>query len=254
MRVVGSRPADCHSMASANEPRIRWLRAEGPRGTGGWPLAAGASLAERFGGILMAEVSRMRRRSTEAGARTVRAARALWPDHNPLRRSLDRVEAAIVAGLVVALLAGAPMVAVAAGDLAYNAASRTASAQRSWHQARAVLLASASVPGQFGTTVRAQWVGPAGERRTGLVPVLADAKAGSTVMVWVDGSGQLTGLPLQRFQVQAQAVVAALLAPVMLGLLLGVVGLLAHGELGRRRMAAWDADWQATEPQWTRRH
>jgi len=28
--------------------------------------------------------------------------------------------------------------------------------------------------------------------------VLADAKAGSTVMVWVDGSGQLTGLPLQR--------------------------------------------------------
>jgi len=117
-----------------------------------------------------------------------------------------------------------------------------------------VLLASASVPGQFGTTARARWVGPAGERRTGLVPVLADAKAGSTVMVWVDGSGQLTGLPLQRFQVQAQAVVAALLAPVMLGLLLGVVGLLAHGELGRRRMAAWDADWQATEPQWTRRH
>ena len=96
MRAVGSRPADCHSMASANEPRIRWLRAEGPRGTGGWPLAAGASFAERFGGIL--------------------------------------------------------------------------------------------------------------------------------------------------------------LAPVMLGLLLGVVGLLAHGELGRRRVAAWDADWQATEPQWTRRH
>ena len=89
-----------------------------------WPLAAGASLAERFGGILMAEVSRMRRRSAEAAARTVRVARALWPDHNPLRRSLDRVEAAIVARLVVALLAGAPMGAVAAGHLAYKAASR----------------------------------------------------------------------------------------------------------------------------------
>jgi hypothetical protein len=87
-----------------------------------------------------------------------------------------------------------------------------------------------------------------------MVPVLAGATAGSTVMVWVDSSGQLTGLPLQRSQVLAQAVMAALLAPVMLGLLLGAVGLLVHGALGRRRMAAWDADWHATAPQWTRRH
>jgi hypothetical protein len=42
------------------------------------------------------------------------------------------------------------------------------------------------------------------------------------------------------------------LAPVSLGLLLAGAGLLAHGVLGRRRMAAWDADWQATGPQWTK--
>jgi hypothetical protein len=164
------------------------------------------------------------------------------------------VEAVIVAGLAAALLAGAPVAAVTASHLACNAASRTVSAQRSWHQVRAVLLASASVPGQFGTTVRARWAGPAGQRRTGMVPVLAGATAGSTVMVWVNGSGQLTGLPLQRSQVVAQAVMAAMFAPVALGLLLGAVGLLAHGALSQRRMAAWDADWQATEPQWTRRH
>ena len=184
----------------------------------------------------------------------MREARGLWPDHNPLRRSLDRVEALIVAGLAAALLAGTPVAAVTASHLAYNAASRTVSAQRSWHQEKAVLLASASVPSQFETTVQARWAGPAGERRTGMVPVLAGAPAGSTVMVWVDGSGQLTGLPLQRSQMQAQVVMAALFAPVMLGLLLVAVGLLAHRALGRRRMAAWDADWQAIEPQWTRRH
>lgn len=195
----------------------------------------------------------MRRRSALAEARAIRAARGLWPDRNPLRRSLDRVEGVIVAGLAAALLAGAPVAAVTASHVAYNAASRTVSAQRSWHQERAVLLASASVPGQFGTTVRARWVGPAGEQRTGTVPVLAGATAGSTVMVWVDGFGRLTGLPLQRSQVQAQAVMAALLGPVLLGLLLGAVGLLAHGALGRRRMAAWDAEWQATEPQWSGR-
>ena len=87
-----------------------------------------------------------------------------------------------------------------------------------------------------------------------MVPVLAGTTAGSTVMVWVDGSGRLTGLPLQRSQVEAQAVMAALFAPAMLGLLLWAVGLLAHGALGRRRLAAWDAGWQAIEPQWTRRH
>lgn len=196
----------------------------------------------------------MRRRSAISGALTIRAARGLWPDRNPLRRGLDRVEAVIVAGLAAALLAGAPVAAVTASHLAYNAASRTVSAQRSWHQERAVLLASASVPGQFETTVRARWAGPAGERRTGIVPVLAGAMAGSTVMVWVNGSGQLTGLPLQRSQVVAQAVMAAMLAPMALGLLLGAVGLLVHGALGRRRLAAWGADWQAIEPQWTRRH
>jgi hypothetical protein len=195
----------------------------------------------------------MRRRAVPAEARAIRAARGLWPDRNPLRRSLDRVEAVIVAGLAAALLAGAPVAAVTASHLVYNAGSRTVSAQRSWHQERAVLLASASAPGQFGTTVRAWWAGPAGERRTGMVPVLADAIAGSTVMVWVDGSGRLTDLPLQRSQVQVQVVLAALLAPVLLGLLLGAVSLLVHGALGRRRLAAWDAEWRATEPQWSGR-
>jgi hypothetical protein len=60
-----------------------------------------------------------------------------------------------------------------------------------------------------------------------MVPVLAGATAGSTVMVWVDGSGRLTDLPLQHSQVRAQAILAALLAAMMLGLLLGAVGLLA---------------------------
>jgi hypothetical protein len=40
---------------------------------------------------------------------------------------------------------------------------------------------------------------------------------------------------------------------VALGYLLPCAGLLACGLLGRRRLAAWDADWRATEPQWTRR-
>jgi hypothetical protein len=55
---------------------------------------------------------------------------------------------------------------------------------------------------------------------------------------------------LRLSQVNDQAVLAAVVA---LGYLLPCLGLLACGVLGRRRLAAWDADWRATEPRWTRR-
>jgi hypothetical protein len=45
-------------------------------------------------------------------------------------------------------------------------------------------------------------------------------------------------------------VLAAAVAPVVLGLLL-FTGQLTHFLLGRRRLAAWDAEWRATGPQWT---
>ena len=81
-----------------------------------------------------------------------------------------------------------------------------------------------------------------------------EARAGSTALVWADGSGQLAKAPpLRLSQVNDQAVLAAVAAVVALGYLLLCLGLLACGVLGRRRLAAWDADWRATEPRWTRR-
>ena len=38
--------------------------------------------------------------------------RGRWPDHNPLRRTSDRVEAAIVAAALILFLAGAPLLAL----------------------------------------------------------------------------------------------------------------------------------------------
>jgi hypothetical protein len=138
--------------------------------------------------------TRMRRPAVVV-ARAAREVRGLWPDRNPLRRTADRIEAAIVSGLAVAFLAGVPVAAVGAEHAAFSAATRTAYAQRSWHQTPAVLLASApsSSDSKYGTPVRARWAAPHGARRTGTVTVVWGAKAGSTVMVWVDASGRLTG-------------------------------------------------------------
>jgi hypothetical protein len=191
-----------------------------------------------------------------AAAGVRRAVRGLWPDRNPLRRILDRVEAVVVAVLAVAFLAAAPVAALAAGHLAYRIAFRSYAQQAAWHRVPAVLLATvpASGFGHFEATVRARWVAPDGRRHTGVVLAPPDARAGGTVMVWVDVAGRLTGQPpLRLSQVRAQAVLAAVLAPVVLGFMVLCAGQLAHAVLGRRRLAAWDADWQATEPQWTRR-
>jgi hypothetical protein len=183
-------------------------------------------------------------------ARAARAARGLWPDRNPLRRTLDRVEGALVAGLVVVFLAGAPLAGLATGHAVYRIWSHTADVeQAAWRQVPAVLLAAAPDDGQ----VLARWAAPDGTRHTGTVSAPPGAKAGRTVAVWVDGAGRLTGPPAWLWQVQSQAALAAVLACLALGLIALCAGLLAHNLVDRRRLAAWGADWRATEPQWTGR-
>ena len=195
----------------------------------------------------------MRRRLAAGAARVVRVARGLWPDRNPLRRTMDRVEAAIVAGLAVAFLAGIPLTAAAAGHLADGVGSRTARAQQAArHQVPAVLLATAPTAGYPGylPQVRARWTAPDGARRTGAVAALPGQRAGSTVLVWADAAWP-TGPPLTLAQVRDQADMAAVVAAMVFGLLVWCAGELAHHLLGLRRLAAWDAEWQAIGPRWT---
>jgi hypothetical protein len=185
-------------------------------------------------------------------ARAARAIRGLWPDRNPLRRAVDRAEAAVVAGLAVALVVVAPLTAFAAGHIAYSLGSRTALAeQAAWHRAPAVLLAAPGAGDDNQVPVR--WTAPDGTRHTGAIPAPPGARAGRTVTVWVDAAGRLTGTPLQLSQVWDLVALVTGLAALITGLALLGVGQLAYAVLGRRRLAAWDADWRATEPQWSRR-
>jgi hypothetical protein len=186
----------------------------------------------------------------------MRVARGVWPDRNPLRRTLDRVEGAIVGGLIVVFLAGVPLTAAVADHLTDSIGSRTAHAQQAArHQVPAVLLAAAPTSGYSGyqPEVRASWTAPDGRRRIGAVFALPGQRAGSTVLVWEDAAGRLTGPPMTLAQVRDQAVMVAIVAVMVLGLTLWCAGELAHYLLGRRRMAAWDAEWRATGPQWTTR-
>ena len=193
----------------------------------------------------------MRQQLAAVAARAMRVVRGLWPDRNPLRRRIDRVEGVLVGGLAVAFLAGAPLVTVAA----YGYGAHVAHAQQAaWHQVPAVLLTTAPSYSYTGyqPEVRARWTAPDGARRTGAVPAPPGSRAGSTVRVWTDAAGTPAELPLQLWQVKGQAALAAVLAPVLFGEVLLAAGQLAHYLLGRRRLAAWAAEWRATGPQWSR--
>ena len=198
----------------------------------------------------------MIRRPAVVAARAARAVRGLWPDRNRLRRTIDRIEAVVAGGLVVAFLAGAPLAAVAGGHAAYSSAARIAHAQQAaWHQAPAVLLATAPAAGyrQHQVSVPARWTAPDGTRHAGTVLASPGTRAGRVVMVWVDMAGWPTGgRPLRLSQARDEAELATMLAPLALGLILLGAGWLVHVVLGRRRLAAWDADWQVTEPHWTK--
>ena len=180
--------------------------------------------------------------------------RELRLDGNPLRRACDRTQAVLLACLVSAFVVVVPLAAMMAGAQAYGAGLRAERAERAaWHQVPAVLLATAPAPGSAGSEVpvRATWTAPAGARRAGPVAAPPGTPAGRRVALWVDASGRPTGVPLQPVQVTGQAIGAAVIAATAAFFALLCLGALARWVLFQRRLAAWDAEWQAVGPSWT---
>ena len=70
-------------------------------------------------------------------------------------------------------------------------------------------------------------------------------------MVWTVGSGRLADVLLQRADPAAREALAALLAGALVAATLAAAGVFACRALDRQRLAAWDADWSETGPQWT---
>jgi len=182
-----------------------------------------------------------------------RLLRGWRPDRNPLRRGSDRAETAMLCLLLAAFVGGAPIAAHVAGSWTYARSAREAQAQEAAsHQVRATLLQSAEAWNYSdGGEANARWKAPDGQARTGQVFVPVGGSAGSTVMIWVNRSGQLAGSPLQPSQVAGRADIACTLAIVGVALTLIVFGLTGRWALDRHRLARWDAEWLAAGPQWT---
>ncbi|GGQ15896.1 hypothetical protein ACFFKE_14570 [Streptomyces mutabilis] len=180
---------------------------------------------------------------------------------NPLRRRTDRVQAWIALGLVLAVLSAAPAAMYAVGDTVHRHYRSTAA-----HEARtrdhrpAVLVHDAPRHPEPGSDegrktrypVEVRFTGPDGTARTGKTDVEPGLPADSTVLVWVDATGEITGPPLTADQIRSRTMgwaILAYLGVVLTGLAVhGVTGLVLH----RRNLAGWDAAWADTAPRWSR--
>ncbi|MGD0705424.1 MAG: hypothetical protein ABSA02_36750 [Trebonia sp.] len=164
----------------------------------------------------------------------------------------------MLALLLLVFLVGAPLAALASGTWAHTATQRAELTQAaSRHQVRAVVLtaAAAQMIGSWdqASVVQARWTAPDGAVVQGQIPVPVGTRAGATVPVWTTRGGQLTSHPMSESQVASLTELGQLTGAAAVALLLTLVGLLARRSLDKRRMAGWDADWQATGPRWTTR-
>ncbi len=107
-----------------------------------------------------------------------------------------------------------------------------------------------SAPQAYGydATAPARWQAPDGTGRTGRIPVRPGTRAGARVTVWAGRAGQLTRTPASPFQAELQACVTAAIAVPCWAMLLLCTGVVSRRLLDARRLAAWDADWEAVNP------
>jgi hypothetical protein len=190
-----------------------------------------------------------------------RLARWLGFDRNPLRRGTDRVEAVLRLILVILLVAGVPVAAVAAGRWADHQALHWAKAQRAAnHQVTAILLRDSPAtrsPDPYssvqGNWVPARWQRAGQPPRTGVVFAVAGARKGSTVRIWTDAAGAITDPPPGHRDVVGDVWVAVITTCLVSGLVLLAAWTLVRRALDRRRLSAWEAGWRASGPLWTGR-
>ncbi|MEV7240627.1 hypothetical protein AB0N92_05095 [Streptomyces sp. NPDC093248] len=186
---------------------------------------------------------------------------ALWRLRaNPLRRRSDLLQGWLGIGLLAAVLVAAPVVALLTGDAARRHYARTAQHQaETWRPATAVLLRDVPRHPEPGSAearrtrypARVLVDGPGGRTRTVRTEVEPGLRVGSTVRVWADRNGEITGAPLTAAEIRSRGMgwaVCAVLATAGAGAAAYGTAALA---VRRHNLAAWDAAWARTAPRWT---
>lgn len=185
----------------------------------------------------------------------------LWRrQRNPLRRRSDRLQTWIGLGVLITVLAVAPVTAVLVGDAArghYEDLARHQTQTR--YETDATLTRDAPRHPEPGSDeekhtrypVEVRVVTREGRTRTTRAEVRPGLTADNTVRIWITEDGEATDPPLTSKEVRSRTSGWALLAAMGVAL----TGAAAHALTGlvlrRRNLARWDAAWAETAPRWT---
>jgi hypothetical protein len=187
----------------------------------------------------------------------IRRSRMFGWDRNPLRRRVDRVEAGMLAGLIMVFLIGMPMLVAVAGHWARAAGMRALRAEATWSQVSATVQQAAPIrsdtPSGPHNIVWSQgrWTAPDGQPRSGLIPVSPGVTVGSTARIWVSRSGSPTGVPPGRSELLGWTPIAEVGTALVLAFIFFLAVCLERWLFGRSRLADWHRAWQAEGPRWT---
>ena len=184
-----------------------------------------------------------------------------FPGRNRLATTGDHVEGAVLAlGLAVTVLA-IPFAGAAGSEIYAYQRSQVVVQQASRHETTAVLIEDA--PESIGaserggtveaTAVLATWRLTDGSARQGEVQAHYESKAGSTVTIWIDESGNPSD---PQMTAEGAAIDAITLALMMWGGVASAMALLylatrfAHKRI---RLGRWAREWEQISPEWTGR-
>jgi hypothetical protein len=176
-----------------------------------------------------------------------------------MRRTVDRLEAAVRIALMTAFLFTAPPVAIRVGHHVEAAGLHAQGQQTVRHRVTAILLRDAPpAAGRLSMAatrplVEARWTAPDGSSRTGGIHAPWGQGMGSTTTIWIDDTGRSTAPPLSHSQLVSQGISAAVLTVAALASTVLVTSQVIRLLLDRLRMAGWEADWSIVEPRWTGR-
>ncbi|WP_314225058.1 Rv1733c family protein [Streptomyces zaehneri] len=172
---------------------------------------------------------------------------------NPLRRHDDVVEAWIVLAVWMVAAVGGTVV----GLVTAHASDEMFARQRAERSSVSATLLT-DVPrevagiGTIGaqTAARVRWTDPDGSVHTDRTLVEDGLKAGTEVVVWTDGRGEITAEPPSSTEAAVEGgVLAAAAALALTGMAFGA-GAVARWRLDRRRIAQWGSEWDLVGPEW----
>lgn len=178
---------------------------------------------------------------------------------SPLRRRTDLAQAWIGFGLLLAVLAGAPAAMFLVGDTAYRHYARTAEQEaRTRQPTTAVLLHDAPRHPDPGSAeaeesryrAEVRFTDVTGHPRTAKTDVRPGLPAGSTLRVWTDTRGRITGPPLTTDQIRDRSMGWAVTAFLTVTFAGGIAYAVTDRVLRHHHLAAWDAAWARTAPRW----